>query len=109
MDAVTLNEKKREKRKLNWTKIETEVIAAAYIEQHALINGNFSSIYEPLEPQVVGGTNQPTNRPTNRQGKNNMSPTTISPPELSSEAKIRTTLTDGRTDGRTDRRTRGIP
>ncbi|XP_052237774.1 uncharacterized protein LOC127849088 isoform X2 [Dreissena polymorpha] len=43
MDAVTLNEKKREKRKLNWTKMETEVLAAAYIEQHALINGNFSS------------------------------------------------------------------
>ncbi|KAH3730217.1 hypothetical protein DPMN_056198 [Dreissena polymorpha] len=43
MDAVTLNEKKREKKKLNWTKIETEVLAAAYIEQHALINGNFSS------------------------------------------------------------------
>ncbi|KAH3813606.1 hypothetical protein DPMN_142071 [Dreissena polymorpha] len=43
MDAVTLNEEKREKRKLNWTKIETEVLAAAYIEQHALINGNFSS------------------------------------------------------------------
>lgn len=40
--AVKLNEKKREKRKANWTRTETEVLAAAYIEQHACISGNFT-------------------------------------------------------------------
>ncbi|XP_052254062.1 uncharacterized protein LOC127860188 isoform X3 [Dreissena polymorpha] len=55
MDAVTLNEKKREKRKSNWAKIETEVLAAAYIEQHALISGNFSSTLSGKDKDLAWG------------------------------------------------------